>query len=187
MQSTQATLPQALDLGKDCTSGEPIFDVVMSHQRFLVVVTSQCVRVITICSNYKLETIPHREWEPSGVACHENGTHLVISLGQGQGYSRESAECRITLCKYELDSLPRKLSYSSFKLPTEHRPKRISLDADGSIVTCVTTIQNKLLVWEVHEDFVASKEPFDFVKNHYAVVSTPNRTLSTQQDTSLTY
>lgn len=171
-QSTESAYPPILDLGRDFTNSEPVFDVVMSGS-FLVVITSLCVRFINIRNNHELEATSHGEWEPSGVACSENETRLVMALGQGQGNSLESSKGQIALFRYAPGTGPRKMSpCSTIKLPARNRPKRISLDADGRTLTCVTTIQNRLLVWHLNEDFSAAGEPFDFVKNHYRVVST---------------
>ena len=142
-------------------------------ESFLVIITCQCVRVINVRNDYELEASPHGEWEPSGVACFESETGLKVALGLGQGNSLKSSRGQIVLFKYELGTRPKKLSLcSTIKLPTGNRPKRISFDADVGILTCVTTIQNKILVWHLDEDLSASGEPFDFLKNHYRVVST---------------
>lgn len=171
-QSTKSAFLRILDLGRDFTNSEPVFDVVMS-KNFLVIITSLSMRVINVRNNYELEVISHGEWEPSGVACSENETRLVIALGQGQGNSLESSKGQIVFFKYEPGTRPRKISpCSTIKLPARNRPKRVSLDADGRTLTCVTTIQNRLLVWYLNENFSTAGEPFDFVKNHYRVVST---------------
>ncbi len=174
VRSTRDTLPQWFRFGQDYTNGEPIFDVVMS-QRFLVVATSQCVRVIDILKSYKIETLPYGEWGPGGLACYETEDQLLVALGQGQGNSLKYSKGRILLCKYDIDSHARNLSLCrTLELPTRDRPKRVSLDANGKVVTCVTAIQNKLLVWELDEHFSAPGERLNFAKNHYSVVSTSN-------------
>lgn len=180
-QCTESAILQTLDLGREFTNGEPVFEVIMSES-FLVTVTSQCVRVMNVRNNYELEASPHGKWEPSGAACSENETSLVIALGQGQGNSLSSSIGRIVVFKYVPGTRPRKLSPClTIRLPTGNRPKRIALHADGRILTCVTTIQNKVFVWYLDEDFSASREPFDFVKNHYRVVSIAHIILSTLQ------
>ena len=171
-QSTETAFIRILDIGRDLRNGELVFNVVMSGS-FLVIITSLFVRVINVRNNYELELISHGEWEPSGVACSENETRLVIALGQGQGSSLESSKGQIVFFKYEPGTRSRKISpCSTIKLPARNRPKRISLDADRRILTCITTIQNRLLVWHLNENFSTAGEPFDFVKNHYRVVST---------------
>ena len=171
-QCTDSALPRILVFDRDFTNREPVFDVIMSES-FLVIITCRCVRVINVRDDYELETSPYGEWEPSGVACCENETGLKVALGQGQGNSLKSSKGQIVLLKYEIGTRPRKLSLcSTIKLPTGNRPKRISLDADVEFLTCVTTIQNKIFVWYLEGDLSASGEPFDFLKNHYRVVST---------------
>lgn len=184
-QSTQVKFPRILDFGKDFTKGEPIFDVAMS-QSFLSVVTSQCIRTVNIIDNYALEAMPHGEWEANGVACYENASQLVLALGEGQGNSLKSSKGQITLFKYGIRSRLKKLSlHSTLKLPTQDRPKRVSLDANGRILTCVTTIQNRVMVWDLDEDCATSKEPFDYAKNHYSVVSVANVALPAHHYTSV--
>lgn len=176
VQFTEVILPRESGPGKDFIYEEPIFDVVMS-QRYLVVITSQCMRIINIRSTHELESVPHAEWEPTRVACYESETHLMIALGQGQGNSLESSKGRIVCYKYKIDSGSGKLSMCPIlTLLSQDRPKRVSLDADGKIVTCVTTIRNKLLVWDLDEDPSALGKPFEFIKNHYSLVSTLNAT-----------
>lgn len=55
-------------------------------------------------------------------------------------------------------------------LPTQDRPKRLTLSPETQTLICVTRIQNKLLVWDLDESHLPLSEPFDFVKNHYRVV-----------------
>lgn len=175
IQYTQENLLGSSGMGQDLNNGELIFDVVMS-QRFLVVATSQCVRVTDIRKRYNFETIPHGGWEPGGVACHETENQFLVALGQGQGNSLKFSKGRILLCKYDIDSQAGISLCSTLKLPTQDRPKRVSLDARGRLVTCVTTIQNSLLVWELGDHLPAPGEPLKFAKNLYSVVSTPNAT-----------
>ena len=171
-QCTDTALPRILVFDRDFTNTEPVFDVIMS-EGFLIIITCQFVRVINVRDDYELEASRYGEWEPSGVACFENETNLKVALGQGQGNSLKSLKGQIVLFKYEMGTRPRKLSLcSTIKLPTGNRPKRISLDADVGILTCVTTIQNKIFVWYLEADFSTSGEPFDFLKNHYRVVGT---------------
>lgn len=119
-QSTASACLRILDLGRDFTNSEPVFDVVMPGS-FLVVITSLCVRVINVRNNYELEASSHGEWEPSGVACSENETLLVIALGQGQGNSLESSKGQIVLFKYAPGTCPRKiLPCSTIKLPARN-------------------------------------------------------------------
>lgn len=176
VHSIQDNLSQVLKFGQSYTNGELIFDVVMS-QRFLVVATSQRVRIIDILESYKVEAIPYGEWGPGGVACHETESQFIIALGQGQGNSLRSSKGRVILRKYDIDSRARNLLLCpTLTLLTQDRPKRVSLDANGKLVTCVTTIQNKLLVWELDEHFSAPAERLNLVKNHYTVVRISNTT-----------
>ena len=116
------------------------------------------------------------------MACFEDETRLIAALGQGQGNSLKFSKGQLALFKYVPGTFPMKLSMCCvLKLPTGSRPQRVSLDADGKILACVTTIQNKLFVRHLGDDLSASNEPFEFVKNHYCVVSTLDATLSIHQ------
>lgn len=160
---------------------EPIFDVVMT-KNYLIVATDQSLRIIDIDNTRELGRIPHGDWEPTRVAYHESQIHLIIALGQGQGSSMQSSAGRIMLYKFTKDRSANLSLTSEANLSTRDRPKRLNLYE--KIVTCVTTIQNKLLVWTLDDVVWTSNdglhpqvEPFEFVKNHYRVVSRPFLTL----------
>ena len=162
---------RALRNDKRLTHGEPILDAKMSPM-FLITVTTGRVLISNVANNQEFEPILHGSWEPAGLAVHESETHLVLILGYGRGNSIENTEGRVDIYRYRIGGRSRKLSHhSSLTLPTRARPKRLSLSGDGRILTCVTAIQNKLLVWELGDDVSSSMEPFAFTKNKYRRVS----------------
>lgn len=74
------------------------------------------------------------------------------------------------LYKYAKDDSADLSLCSEATLSTQDRPKRVKVYK--RIAVCVTTIQNKLLVWRVDDNLYAEEEPFEFVKNRYSLVST---------------
>ena len=156
-----------LELGRDFTNGDPILDAAMS-QRFLVIATSQRILTFDLVERHQLEVVSFDAWESSGIACFESSNQLVLALGQGQGNSSKASQGQIVVYKYEKSSRLKRLeACSTLPLPTQDRPKRVYLNAVPRILTCVTTIQNRVLVWDLDESFSPVSEPFDFVKNHY--------------------
>ena len=164
---TQPFSSRALCIDKRATHGEPIVDAKISLN-FLVTITTERVLISNISNKQEFEPILHGNWEPAGLAIHESETLLIIILGYGKGFSLETTDGRIEIYKYRIGSRSRRLACcSSPTLPTRARPKRLSLKEDGRILTCVTAIQSKLLVWELDENFSSSVEPFAFTKNRY--------------------
>lgn len=162
---------RVLDRGERFTRGEPIFDTVMSS-RFLVVVTSTRVLTVDITNGDEFEAITHGDWDLAGVAVHETGSHLLLALGHGKGDSSRNGRGQIEIYMHERND--RSCNFSlcyTLILPSKDRPKRLSFSGDGQILTCVTMIQNKLLVWKLAQDFSSRVGPFNFVKNHYRKVS----------------
>jgi len=161
---------KALELDRLFTNREPIFEVVMSS-RFLVIVTNRRVLTVNVADDYQVEPVSYENWEAAGVACYESGTQFILAVGRGQGNSLQNSRGLIEIYRYEIGSSSRKLQLcSSFMLPTQDRPKRLTLSPETQTLTCVTRIQNKLLVWDLDESHLPLSEPFDFVKNHYRVV-----------------
>ena len=156
------------DLSTDFTHGESIFDVVMSTS-FLVVVTNKRAIIVNLIHRWHFPAIAYNDWDPAGVACHESSSRFVLALGHGRGSSLKSSEGLIHLYGYELGNSQRKLSLrSNLKLPTQNRPREVSLSRDARIVTSVTTIQSRVFVWDLDENLTPLTKPFDFVKNHYS-------------------
>ena len=166
------SLPLRLEcLGKAITKGECIFDVVMSV-RFLVVVTSKRIITVDIPDDVLFEAVMLDAWECDGISCTESTSQLIVAVGKGRGNSLEASLGRIDLYRYEKRGPTRKLSLGcTVSLPLKDRPKRVSLSPDAGVLICVTTIQNKLLVWDLNEDLSPSEQPFEFLKYRFRKVS----------------
>ena len=154
---------------------EGIRNVALS-QTFLLVATSKYMLTIDITKDLVIDTIEHTDWDPSGLASYETDTYLVVLLGQCQCNPVRKVKGQIKVYKYKIDGRPARLSVgSTISLPDYDSPKRLCIDADAQIVTCVTKIQNKILVWKMDDEFATCGGPFEFLKNR----STPVRVQST--------
>ena len=78
---------------------------------------------------------------------------------------------RIKVYRYQMKGQAIRLPAFTLNVPASDNPKRVSFDTDSQVLTCITRIQNKLLVWKLNHDFFSSSEPFEFQKNKYPAVS----------------
>lgn len=140
---------------------------VASSQAFMVIVTNKRLLIFQIDADTPVDTILHRDWDPSGLACRESETHLVVFLGQCQLNKTKNHTGQIKIHRYRIHSQVQKLPIVALNLPANDYPKRLSFDTDSRILTCITRIQNKLLVWKLDDEFLSSSEPFEFLKNKY--------------------
>lgn len=164
--------------------GRPDFSKVFTqvykrkHQEFIRIVAS-CNSCIMIATNKRLlvfridpekllSATSHGEWDPSGLACHESETRLVIFLGQVQRNARNKYNGQIKVIRYNQSG---GLPASTLNLPANDCPKRLFFDADSKILTCITRTQNTLLAWKLDDNFNAPLEPLEFLKNNYRAVS----------------
>ena len=152
-------------------NGEIIRNV-SSSQAFVIIVTNKRLLVFKIDADDPIDTILHGDWDPSGLACHESKTHLVVLLGQCQRNETNKYNGQIRVSRYRIDGQINKLPVFSLNMPANDCPKRLSFDKHSQIVTCITRIQNKLLMWRLNDDLLSSSEPFEFSKNKYTAVST---------------
>lgn len=146
---------------------------VSSSRKFLVVVTSKRLLVFGIGADAPIENILHGDWDPSGLACHESKTHLVVFLGQCQRNTTNKYNGQIRVYRYRINGQASELPVFALSVPANDCPKRFSFDEGSQTLTCITRIQNKLLMWSLDDDFLSSSsEPFEFLKNKYTAVST---------------
>lgn len=151
-------------------NGEIIRNV-SSSQEFIIIVTNKRLLVFKIDADVLINTILHGDWDPSGLACHQSKTHMVIFLGQCQRNETNKYNGQIRVYRYRLEGQASKLPVFALDMPANDCPKRVSFDKHSQILTCITRIQNKLLVWRLNDDFLSSSEPFEFLKNNYTAVS----------------
>lgn len=153
--------------------GEFIRNVV-SSKAFMVIVTNKSLLVIKIDTDTLVDTILHRDWDPSGLACREDETRLVVFLGQCQLNKVKKYTGHVTIFRYRTDGQFGKLPIFALNVPATDYPKRLSFDMDSRILTCITRIENRLLLWKLDDEFLSSLEPFEFLKNKYTAVSARN-------------
>ena len=174
---TKATLPSfSKTLNRRYKHGEVIRNVA-SSKKLIVVVTNKRLLIFNIDADTLVDTISHGDWDPSGIACHESETHMVVLLGQCQRNTTNKYKGQIRIYRYGLDGHPKKLPIFALNLPLHDCPKRLFFDMESQILTCITRIQNRVLAWKLDDDFLTPSEPFEFLKNNYAAVSSQNRTV----------
>ena len=144
-----------------------------------MIVTNKRLQVFSIAGKL-IGTASHDKWDPSGLACHESETHLVVFLGQVQrGMSNEYIG-RIRVLRYRKQSQDEGLPVITLNVLANDCPKRLSFDAESRILTCVTRARNKVLVWKLNDEFFSSS-PFEFMKNNYTAVSAQGLTVPTDR------
>lgn len=149
---------------------------VASSQGFIIIVTNKRIIIFKVDVEAPIDTISHGEWDPSGLACHESETHLVVFLGQCQRNKSNKYNGQIRVYRYRRDGQVKKLPVFALNVPANDCPKRLCFDTDSQILTCITRVQNKLLVWKLNGDFLSPSEPFEYLKNKYTAVSARSTT-----------
>ena len=144
---------------------------VTSSQSYLIIVTNKRLLVFRIDPEIPIDTSSHGDWDPSGLACHENETHLAVFLGQCQRNRSNNYNGQIRVYNFRKEGQVERLQASVLNVPANDYPKRVSFHADSQILTCITRLQNKLLVWKLDDKFMPSLGPFEFLKNDYTAVS----------------
>ena len=144
---------------------------IASSLTYIIVVTNRRLLVFKVDTGTTIDTVPHGDWDPSGLACHESQTHVVVFLGQCQRNKTNKYNGQIKVYRYRIEVQAEKLPVFTLNVPAGDNPKRVSFDADSQLLTCITRIQNKLLVWRLDDHFLSSSEPFEFSKNKYPAVS----------------
>ena len=145
---------------------------IASSLTYIIVVTNRRLLVFRIDKETPIDTIPHGDWDPSSLACHESETKVVVFLGQCQRNTLNEYNGQIKVYRYQMKGQAKKLPAFTLSVPASDNPKRVSFDTDSQVLTCITRIQNKLLLWKLNHDFFSSSEPFKFLKNKYPAVST---------------
>ncbi|KAF6233806.1 hypothetical protein HO173_008018 [Letharia columbiana] len=146
--------------------GEFIRNVAPSRA-FIVIVTNKRLLVFKFDADTLIGTVSHGDWDPSGLACHESKTHLVVFLGQCQRNKTKKYDGQIRVSRYRIDGQATNMPVFALNMPANDCPKRITFDTESQILTCITRIQNKLSIWKLDNEFFSSVEPFEFLKNKY--------------------
>ena len=161
-------------------TNEKIFDILLAR-RSLIIVTNKSLLALDITrdENSQFGSISHGKFDYSGIACHEDGTHLVVMLGQRQGNSKDGYIARIKIIKFKFDGNGKPFDTSIIYLSGHDCPKLLSYNAATKTLVCITRIRNRVVAWELNHDFLPLVEhPFDFVRNRYTEVG---KTSSCQQ------
>ena len=152
--------------------GERIMYVASSRSG-IVISTNRSLSVFDVDAGASIGTTSHEDWDPSGLACHETETRLVAFSGQRQRNQSNKYNGQIRVCMYSKGQTER--PPVCLRVPANDYPKSLSYHADSRMLTCITRLQNKLLVWKLDDDFSESSsllKPFEFLKNNSTVVST---------------
>ena len=144
---------------------------VASASSGFVISTNKTLSVWNVDSDAPIGFSPHGDWDPSGLACHETVTTLVVFSGQRQRDKSNKYNGQIRVCIYKKDGQSERPPVF-LQIPANDCPKSISFHADSQTLVCITRLRNKLLVWKLDDEFSSSLEPFEFSKNSYTVVST---------------
>ncbi len=161
-------------------TNENIFNILLGRRSLIVVTNSRLLALdITQGNNgLQLGTISHGNFDYSGITCHENGTDLVIILGQRQGSSQNGYIGRIKIIKFKFGE-GRPYDISTISLSGHDYPKLLSYNADTETLVCITRIQNRVVAWKLDHNFLPLVDrPFDLVRNRYTEVG---KTLLSQQ------
>ena len=146
---------------------------VTSSRLYIIITTNKRLLIFKIDPETAIDTFSHGDWDPSGLVCHESETRLVVFLGQCQRNSRTSDYCgQIRIYSYRKEGQAKKLPSFVLNVPANDYPKRLFFHASSQILTCITRLQNKILVWKLNDDFLSSWGPYEFRKNDYTAVST---------------
>ena len=153
--------------------------MVASCQSFTMVVTNKRLQVFSTDAGKLMGTASHGGWDPSGLACHESETHLVVFLGQVQRGMSNECVGRIGILRYRKQNQGEGLPVFALNVLANDGPKRLFFDADSRILTCITRARNQVLVWKLNDEFFSSSKPFEFMKNSYTAVSAQGPTTPT--------
>ena len=152
-------------------TNENIFNVVLGR-RSLIVVTDKCLHALDISrGDEHLGIIPHGKFDHSGITCHEDGTHLVIMLGQRQWDTKGGyIKGRIQIIKFKFGK-GKSSETETISLPDRDCPKLLSYNADTKILVCITRLKHRIVAWELDHNFLPlNDDPIVFGRNQYAEV-----------------
>ena len=96
---------------------------------------------------------------------------MVAFSGQRQRNKSNKYNGQIRICIYRKGGQTERPPVC-LEVPANDYPKSLSYHAGSRMLTCITRLQNKLLVWRLDDEFSSSLKPFEFLKNNYTVVST---------------
>jgi len=93
-----------------------------------------------------MEVIPHGEWDPSGVAIHDDGPEMMVAAA----YRRFREGCIILYqITFATESALQVEIVQRHVLPMQDVPKSISFDNRGTYLVCITDVTNSIQVWNI--------------------------------------
>ena len=152
---------------------ECILDILLGR-RSMTIITNKCLLALDITrgGSSRLGMIPHGNFDCSGITCHEDDTHLVIMLGQRRN-DKDGYRGRINIIKFRFHGNEKPYHTATISLPGHDCPKLLSYGAATKTLVCITRIPNKVMAWELDNDFSPLlAHPFDFVHRYTQVGKT---------------
>ena len=135
---------------------------------FLVVATIKQTYIIEFSVRAIVKALPNNGYNPCALAVHETGVHLIVILGQCRERTSVAYQGQVLIYKYLIGrgmDTP-----TTLVLPEADCPKLLYIEANGTIICCVTRIHNKVIVWKTEDEFTTVGQSLAFVKNSYAPV-----------------
>ena len=166
-------------LSKQFRQSEFILNIIMG-QRSLIIVTNRGLLALDITrgGNSPLGSIPHGDFDCSGITCHEDDTQLIVMLGQ-RGRVRDGNLDgdvyigRIQIIKFRFDGNGRPEHTDIISLTDHDWPKLLSYTAATKTLVCITRLRNRVMAWEMNDNFsTPPMYPFDFVHRYTEVGKT---------------
>ncbi|KAL9127791.1 MAG: hypothetical protein Q9217_003397 [Psora testacea] len=139
--------------------------------RFLVIARAKEMLIFKTASEPELQPLVNDISSPSGLAIYEKGVHLIIVLGQSHACPSTGIKGQVKIYKYLIGrGLEASHITRVIPLPDGDYPKRLYIEADATLVCCVTRRQNKLFAWKIDDELATPDEPFAYLKNNYTPV-----------------
>lgn len=120
----------------------------------LAVSTSQNLELYRIGLPGPGVMVPHRDWDPLGIASWEQGSEAMVAVGlrRGAGNSRNG---RVIVHRVRLPPAGpvQQRILREFTLPRGESPKFLAFDSEGATLACVTdrNVGNSVVIWKIQE------------------------------------
>lgn len=114
-----------------------------------------------------MEVIPHGEWDPSGVAIHDDGPDMMVAAA----YRRSREGCIILYqITFATESALQVEIVQRHVLPMQDVPKSISFDNRGTYLVCITDVTNSIQVWNIKNGAPTDERPVAITNYHHKPV-----------------
>ena len=154
------------------TTVEGYIEDVEATATYLIIATNRGMKIFDHTHRTSVGEVPIGDWDPSGLACREDGKDLSVYVGLSRRH-KGTLHGRIKVYRLRDGTNDRLSSIEPSRgdLPNGDLPKRLSLTDMGRKIACVTEIHNKVLVWDLDEHCRLKGKPFEFQKNRTTSVS----------------